>query len=75
MILVSVDRLENAIKSLGDNHRRLSSDIKTNHSTMTDTAVARIDRAVKSEMKRTILPGKEKLHQCIILVSFVYRHC
>ena len=32
---------------------------------MTDAAVAKIDRAVKSEMKRTILPGN------LILVGLV----
>ena len=53
----SGERIEKAMTSIRENQRQISSDIK-NPLIVSDSMVAKIDRTVKAEFKRTILPGR-----------------
>ncbi|CAK8695530.1 unnamed protein product [Clavelina lepadiformis] len=59
------DRLEKAVKSLSDNQRRLSTDMKSMQSGVTEVTAGKIDRVIKNEIKKTLLPGLTQAMQPI----------
>uniref|UniRef100_F7BD94 Enhancer of mRNA-decapping protein 4 n=1 Tax=Ciona intestinalis TaxID=7719 RepID=F7BD94_CIOIN len=52
-----IDKLDKAVRAVSENQKKLSTDFKLMQSGVTEATAGKIDRIIKSEIKRTILPG------------------
>ncbi|XP_078482620.1 LOW QUALITY PROTEIN: enhancer of mRNA-decapping protein 4-like [Ciona intestinalis] len=52
-----VDKLDKAVRAVSENQKKLSTDLKLMQSGVTEATAGKIDRIIKSEVKRTIMPG------------------